>query len=107
MSANELIRALKAKRVGNNWMALCPAHEDRSPSLSISVAHDGKTLVHCFAGCAQGDVITELRRAGLWGADERVEPQPPQPPGAGTRQSEIERKPHVGALSIWRESQSV
>ena len=32
-------------------MALCPAHEDRHPSLSIHV-HKGKILLRCFAGCS-------------------------------------------------------
>jgi hypothetical protein len=38
------------------WLALCPAHEDGSPSLSIRES-DGKLLVHCFAGCGAVDVM--------------------------------------------------
>ncbi|WP_027892357.1 toprim domain-containing protein [Calidithermus chliarophilus] len=37
------------------WMALCPAHPDRKPSLSIRVLDD-KILLHCFAGC-DGDAV--------------------------------------------------
>ena len=40
------------RRSGRGWMAKCPAHADRSPSLSVSEAEDGKILVHCFAGCS-------------------------------------------------------
>jgi len=38
--------------VGNNgkWMALCPAHKDRSPSLAINETDD-RLLLHCYAGC--------------------------------------------------------
>ena len=38
--------------VGNNgkWVALCPAHKDRSPSLAINETDD-RLLLHCFAGC--------------------------------------------------------
>jgi hypothetical protein len=41
----------------NRWMARCPAHEDGSPSLSIRELPDGRTLVHCFAGCASEDIL--------------------------------------------------
>jgi hypothetical protein len=34
-----------------SWLAKCPAHDDKSPSLSIGQAQDGKLLLHCFAGC--------------------------------------------------------
>jgi hypothetical protein len=32
-------------------MAKCPAHEDNNPSLSIGEGNDGRTLLHCHAGC--------------------------------------------------------
>ena len=41
------------------WMACCPAHKDRSPSLSIR-ENEGKLLVHCFAGCGAVDVMEAL-----------------------------------------------
>ena len=44
------------------WIAQCPAHDDRSPSLSIKEAEDGRLLIKCFAGCEAGDVI---RATGL------------------------------------------
>lgn len=39
------------------WLALCPAHEDRSPSLSIRELDDGRLLLHCFAGCPVESVV--------------------------------------------------
>ena len=46
--------------MGNRrWMALCPAHDDRSPSLSIAQEGD-KVLVHCFAGCEADDVLAAV-----------------------------------------------
>ena len=42
------------------WIAKCPAHEDRSPSLSISEADDGRLLVHCFGGCPVHDVVAAV-----------------------------------------------
>lgn len=41
----------------SGYMALCPAHEDRTPSLSISDGDGGHVLLHCFAGCNTADVL--------------------------------------------------
>lgn len=38
------------RRSGEGWIARCPAHDDRSPSLSVT-ERDGKVLLHCFAHC--------------------------------------------------------
>ena len=56
----------KAARSGTGWNALCPAHDDHNPSLSISDAEDGRILVHCHANCSQTDVIRELTIRNLW-----------------------------------------
>lgn len=40
--------------------ARCPAHEDRSPSLSVTIGADGRALLRCHAGCATADVIAAL-----------------------------------------------
>ncbi|MCL1826002.1 MAG: DNA primase [Betaproteobacteria bacterium] len=42
------------------WVARCPAHEDRRPSLSIRETDDGRLLVHCFAGCETPDVLAAI-----------------------------------------------
>lgn len=34
------------------WIARCPGHEDRSPSLSIRELDDGRILIHDFGGCS-------------------------------------------------------
>jgi hypothetical protein len=39
------------------YMACCPAHDDRSPSLSIKECDDRRLLIHCFAGCPAADVL--------------------------------------------------
>jgi hypothetical protein len=67
---DQLVAALQGRRMGAGWIAHCPAHDDRSPSLSIREDHD-RILVHCHAGCEQRDVIAALRSLGLWPERER------------------------------------
>jgi 5S rRNA maturation endonuclease (ribonuclease M5) len=65
VSAERIARALGGRRSGSGYLARCPAHEDSAPSLAIA-DRDGKTLVHCHAGCAQRSVIEALRARGAW-----------------------------------------
>jgi 5S rRNA maturation endonuclease (ribonuclease M5) len=74
MRAEALARALGGHRVGSCWMAICPGHDDRSPSLSIREV-DGKVLLHCHAGCNQADVIAALKALGLWHSEQGEKPQ--------------------------------
>jgi putative DNA primase/helicase len=48
------------RRSGAGWVARCPAHDDRNPSLSIN-ERDGKILLHCHAGCSQEAVLAALK----------------------------------------------
>jgi len=51
----------KIKRTGDGkWLACCPAHNDRSPSLAIKQTDDGKILIHCFAGCSVDEIVCAL-----------------------------------------------
>jgi hypothetical protein len=65
-TAREIAEALGGNRRGIGWMALCPAHDDKNPSLSIKDAEDGKVLFFCFAGCAQSSVLEALKARDLW-----------------------------------------
>ncbi len=38
------------------WKSRCPAHDDTTPSLSISVGFDEKILFKCFSGCTYKDI---------------------------------------------------
>jgi hypothetical protein len=59
MTAETLLNQLhKVRQNGTGkWMACCPAHEDRTPSLSIKEDSDGTILLHCFAGCSAEEII--------------------------------------------------
>jgi hypothetical protein len=64
MSTEALLSRLDGvKRTGpNRWLARCPAHADRSPSLAVRELDGGRVLIHCFAGCG---VEAILSAAGL------------------------------------------
>lgn len=57
-----IVERLKGvKKTGlHSWAACCPAHEDRSPSLSVKVTDDGRTLLHCFGGCSTESVLAAV-----------------------------------------------
>lgn len=60
-----LVTGLDARKSGAGWKALCPAHADRNPSLTIT-ERDGHVLFKCWAGCPQDAVLDALRGRGLW-----------------------------------------
>ena len=48
------------KQTRRGWQARCPAHADRSPSLTIQDGEEGRILVHCFAGCTPKEICSAL-----------------------------------------------
>ena len=62
MSARTLLSLLqRVKRIGDGrWIARCPAHEDKQPSLAIRELDDGRLLLHDFGGCAVSEVLATL-----------------------------------------------
>ena len=51
----------KVKRTGpGTYQACCPAHADRSPSLSVRELDDGRILLHCFSGCEAHEVLSAI-----------------------------------------------
>jgi hypothetical protein len=73
-------RLSKVKGRNGQWTAVCPSHEDKSPSLSVREAEDGRVLVHCFGGC---DIRSVLGAVGMDMSDlfpERVDRSDPSKP---------------------------
>lgn len=62
MSIDRLLGRLECVRQTqrSRWIARCPAHDDRNPSLSIRELDDGRVLLHDFAGCATVDVLAAV-----------------------------------------------
>jgi putative DNA primase/helicase len=103
MTAETIAKALGGRKVGVGWTARCPAHDDRTPSLSIRDTDDNKVLLRCHAGCDQGRVIAALRARGLWAENgwrspsQMGSPAEYKPNQNGARRSEV-------ALAIWQSS---
>lgn len=55
-----LERLEQVKRCGSGWTALCPAHDDSSPSLSVAEGVDGRVLLKCHAGCELESITRHL-----------------------------------------------
>src|SRR3546814_12621028 len=57
--AKQLCEELGGHWSGAKGMARCPAHDDRTPSLGVTLGRRA-ILFHCFAGCSQDQVLTAL-----------------------------------------------
>ena len=47
-------QAVPLRRVGRNWMGVCPFHQEKSPSFSVNAE---RQFYHCFGCKAGGDVF--------------------------------------------------
>jgi len=87
---------------GTSGTCRCPAHPDRTPSLSVADGDGGKVVVHCFAGCTQEAVISALRSRGVWAKERprraaRFNRTRSAPPSIGHTKTDL-------ALAIWQET---
>ena len=91
------------ERLGGIWgsdggMCRCPAHDDRTPSLSVRPGRK-RLLLHCFAGCDASAILRALE------ADHLLEPS-----AGSTDQRMSERgdgKRTAAALRLWREARLI
>jgi hypothetical protein len=60
MNAQDVLDRLeKVTGSKGKWIACCPAHQDKSPSLAVTETDD-RVLVHCFSGCDTQDVTAAI-----------------------------------------------
>jgi hypothetical protein len=85
MKAEEIADRLHARPSGAGFIARCPAHADRSPSLSILEGHNGRALIHCFAGCSVERVCDALK---IKVSDLFAEPGTAEPKSRAVREAE-------------------
>src|SRR5260370_4743975 len=56
-----VLARLKGVRTSlRGWVACCPAHRDREPSLSIGLGEQGQVLLNCFAGCSLDRIVEAM-----------------------------------------------
>lgn len=94
--ADVLARLEGVRRSAGYYIARCPAHDDRNPSLSICESESGKALLKCFAGCsfeAIRDALGERPGRQSFGFPASG----PHPALDDAKRTEIARR-------IWRES---
>jgi hypothetical protein len=79
----------RPKRLGTNWLAKCPVHDDRKPSLSVGVGEDGRVLLCCFAGCSARQIVEALglTMSELFADSGRPQRPPRQTPRAAATQA--------------------
>ena len=98
-TARSICESRSGKWSGSKGMACCPAHDDRTPSLGVSLGR-GAILLHCFAGCDQASVLAALAREGVPASvlfsGGTIEP---------TMETGAAAKPSAAALRIWRDAQ--
>lgn len=66
--ARTIVESLQGTWGRGKGMCCCPAHDDRTPSLSVTLGRKA-ILFHCFAGCSNEEVIAALDRQGVRSRD--------------------------------------
>lgn len=90
MTTQEILARLEGvKEASTGWMARCPAHKDKTPSLSINVGSKNKTLLNCHAGCLTKNVVAAM---GLKESDLFSEPAPHGGNGKSQKSSGLGRE---------------
>jgi CHC2-type zinc finger protein len=60
LSRLDRVKALRAKKHAESYVALCPAHNDKRPSLCVDLTHDSRILLYCRSGCGAVDVLASI-----------------------------------------------
>lgn len=94
--ARRIVTSLGGRWNGVGGMCRCPAHDDRTPSLSVR-AGTRRVLFHCFAGCDASDVLRALAAAGLLTGKRSVAPA----------HRSVHQRRSGGVGRLWDEARSI
>lgn len=80
MTPEQVASKLSARKSASGWTAKCPAHEDKTASLSITEGRDGRVLLHCHAGCKVSDIASAMgiEMGELFAPDEAPKKERPK-----------------------------
>lgn len=95
--ARQIVDALDGHWSGRQGMCCCPAHDDRTPSLSVGLTVSA-ILFHCFAGCTSDEVLEGFKRHGIQPRDLFDGKGGPIAPSAKPF------GPDANACRLWREA---
>jgi CHC2 zinc finger len=60
LSRLDKVKQLPARKHAQSYTALCPAHNDKRPSLCVDLTNDDRILVYCRSGCGAADVLAAI-----------------------------------------------
>ena len=92
-----IVEALGGRWTAKGAMCRCPAHADRTPSLSVRPGQR-RLLFHCFAGCASSDVIAALRALHLPALTQFARP---------STDAQAQERSHDLAQRLWSEARAL
>ncbi len=110
ITAADFAHALGGHRIAKGWCCHCPAHPDRTPSLTVTDGDYGRPIFHCWAGCTFAEVRDALAAKGLW---------PDQPSTLAREEIERRRREREAreeaenkareaeALAVWRNARPI
>lgn len=103
--AQRITAALQGRWYGRYGLARCPAHGDKTPSLTLADGPSGRLLAHCKTGCDFRDVLDALRGRGIVEGQGTV---PQTDPAELARYAEAQRKEaekkERQALAVWQDA---
>lgn len=125
-TATSMTEAIEAAKQGTKTIMRCPAHDDTTPSLSISPGTDQPVVFHCHANCDPRDIVEAAHlqweevcaereeAADIWtpaGSASHVYPYHDEQgtllyevlrvPIDGGRKKFIQRQPGAGGKYVW------
>lgn len=95
-----IVEGLDGRWHVDRGLCCCPAHDDRTPSLSVRIGATS-LLLKCFAGCDTVDVIRAIRRAGVLDGDRLVAMQ------EGRSAPRDDERPRRAAIQLWGQARPV
>ena len=100
MTVLDLAEALEGRKEGRGWRCRCPVHGGRSLSIAEK---DGRILLVCRAGCSQSEVVSALKRLGLWeGVTSYESTPPPEPEPSNHTERKADR-----ASNLWHQAHPI